>query len=155
MEILFFLLIIGSIIGGMVCAYLFGGCNIDGVMAAILFIVVVGLFYSLFFVLFPNIEKRETIKEFIVLNDKILNNENNIKKVIDNFKFIEEEPQIEKSKKNIKIIKLKNLSFNGCNGISEYIKSSKNKYKIEETVVNKKNQCEKGLKNNIVYQISP
>lgn len=93
----------------MVCAYLFGGCNMDGVIAAILVIVVVGLFYSL----------------------------------------------IEKSKKNIKIIKLKNLSLNGCNGIFEYIKSSKNKYKIEETIVNEKNQCEKGLKNNIVYQISP
>ena len=61
---------------------------------------------------------------------------------------------LEKSKKNIKIIKLKNLSFNSCNGIFEYIKSSENKYKIEETIINEKNQCEKGLKNNIVYQIS-
>lgn len=147
MEILFLLLIISSM---MVSAYLFGGGE-----AAILVIVVAGLFYSLVFVLFPNIEKKETIKEFIVLNDNILKNENNIKNVIDNFKFINKEPLIEKSKKNIKIIKLKNLSFNSCNGIFEYIKSSENKYKIEETIINEKNQCEKGLKNNVVYQISP
>lgn len=147
-----YLLCIFVLLLGCFAVYFHHGGGVTGIISVVLLLFMVASLSGAIFIA-DYLKDNKIKKEFITLNENIINNKPNLN---EGLSFIEEPPYISQINSKQKSIDLQSVNVSACDSIKNNLLSEVNpKYTIKEFVINnnKKQLCKSGNANRIQYTL--